>query len=149
MEIYIDADGCPVTKLAIKIANLYNINVNIICDSSHFFSIDNVNIIMVDKGPDSADFKLANLICKDDIAITQDYGLAAMCLAKNARVLNQDGLEYTSSNIDSMLLTRHIAKKILKSGKRLKGPKKRTCEQDNSFKEALIRIIEENTQKQV
>lgn len=149
MEIFIDADGCPVTKETVKIANHYNINVNIICDTSHIFNIENVKVIIVEKGPDSTDFKLANLICKNDLAITQDYGLAAMCLAKKARVLNQDGLEYTCSNIDSLLLVRHNSKKALRAGKKIRGPKKRTAEQDLKFKNALIKVIQENTQKQV
>ena len=41
-----------------------------------------------------------NAVSKYDIVITQDYGLAAMCLAKGAFVLNQNGKEFTDENID-------------------------------------------------
>ena len=68
-----------------------------------------------------------------DVVVTQDYGLAAMCLARNARVLSQDGMEYTADNIDGLLLARHTAKKIRSGGGRLKGPKKRTKAQDEAY----------------
>ena len=72
---------------------------------------------------------------------TQDYGLAAMCLSKRAVVFNQDGMEYTTENIDSLLSARHTAKKIRSSGGRLKGMKKRTQKQDVSFQNALQKIL--------
>lgn len=75
------------------------------------------------KGADSVDFALVNLVNSDDIVITQDYGLAAMCLARGARPLSQDGMEYTAEDIDSLLLARHTAKKIRNSGGRLKDRK--------------------------
>jgi uncharacterized protein YaiI (UPF0178 family) len=87
------------------------------------------------------DFALVNRILPGDIVITQDYGLAAMCLSKMAVVLNQDGMEYTGDNIDALLLARHTAKKIRDSGKRLKGPPKRTAAQDAAFEKELIRHL--------
>lgn len=57
------------------------------------------------------DFALVNRVQPGDIVITQDYGLASMCLARQARVLNQDGLEFTAQNIDGLLARRHENKK--------------------------------------
>ena len=57
------------------------------------------------------DFKLVNLLSKGDVAVTQDYALAAMGLSRGARIINQNGLEYTEFNIDSLLMSRFIAKK--------------------------------------
>ena len=53
--------------------------------------------------------------------IAQDYGLASMCLARRALVLNQNGLEYTPENIDGLLFRRHENKKLLLAGKYPKG----------------------------
>ena len=78
----------------------------------------------------------------DDIVITQDYGLATMCISKKAVVLNQNGMIYTADNIDSLLFSRHIAKKIRNAGGRLKGPSKRTKQQDEDFASVLLSIIE-------
>lgn len=141
MKILIDADGCPVTKIAVAMARERKIPVTIVCDTSHEFNDDYVEIIVVDKGADSADFKLVNLTDAGDVVITQDYGLAAMCLSKNANVLNQNGLVYTSDNIDGLLLSRHTAKKIRNAGGRLKGPSKRTKRQDEDFKRTLISFL--------
>lgn len=141
MKILIDADGCPVTKIALSLAKEREIPVVIVCDTAHEFNDSYAEIVVVDKGADSADFKLVNLANSGDVVITQDYGLAAMCLSKCANVLNQNGLAYTSDNIDSLLLSRHTAKKIRNSGGRLKGPFKRTKQQDEDFKKALLKFL--------
>ena len=141
MKIYIDADGCPVIGITIKLAKKYGIPCVAVCDTSHIFSLDGAEVITVSKGSDSADFKIVNLILKGDVVITQDYGLAAMCLAKEAVVLNQNGLQYTANNIESLLLSRHNAKKIRRSGGRLKGPPKRTPSEDEMFEKALDEIL--------
>lgn len=93
--------------------------------------------LTVSKGADSVDFALVNRVEPGDIAVTQDYGLAAMCLAKRALPLSQDGLLYTEENIGALLQSRYAAQKIRRSGGRLKGPKKRTSEQDAAFERTL------------
>ncbi len=141
MKILIDADGCPVTRLAVNTAKKYNIEAIIFCDTSHTFDLDGIKIITVDKGADSADFALVNQVCENDIVITQDYGLAAMTLSKKGRPVTQNGVIINNSNIDLMLNSRHLAKKAIMAGKHLKGPSKRTKEQDNQFLNALINLI--------
>ena len=103
MRILIDADGCPVTGIAVRIAKQHGIGCTIICDTAHRIEYDGAETIIVDKGADSADYRLVNLVHSGDLVVTQDYGLAAMCLSRNARVLNQDGKEYTAENISGLL----------------------------------------------
>ena len=74
MRILIDADGCPVVNLAIRIAKGHEIPCFILCDTSHFFERDGATTITVSKGPDSVDFVIANMVKAGDIVITQDYG---------------------------------------------------------------------------
>ena len=147
MKILIDADGCPVVDLTIKIANSYQIECIVICDTSHIFNVD-AKVITVDKGADSVDFKLANMINSGDIAVTQDYGLAAMCLAKSAYAINQNGLEYNDDNIAMLLESRALAKKIRRSGGRLKGPKKRSSSNNEAFEKSLTNLIVKAKQKE-
>ena len=142
MKILIDADGCPVVKQTIQISEKKNIRCIIISDTSHTFSSDYAEIFTVDKGADSVDFKLVNMIEHKDVVITQDYGLAAMSLAKGAIVLNQNGMIYDDYNISGLLESRHTAKKIRNSGGRLKGPTKRTPEQDAEFIKTLNKVLE-------
>lgn len=145
MRILIDADGCPVVDIAVRTANQKNIECIIICDTSHFFEKAGATTVTVSKGADSVDFALVNMLNPGDIIITQDYGLAAMCLARRAICLSQNGMIYDDSNIDALLHARYTAKKIRNAGGRLKGPSKRTPEQDKSFRETLSGLITPGT----
>ena len=135
--VLIDADGCPVVDLTIRICRAQGIPVLILCDTAHRIERDGAETMVFDKGTDSVDFALVNRVRPGDVVITQDYGLAAMCLSRRAQVLNQNGLEYTAENIDGLLEQRHYNKKLLRAGKHLKGPAKRTKEQDEAFGVAM------------
>ena len=141
MTVYIDADGCPVVDITVRLSKRTGVECVIVCDTSHVFEKEGARTITVSKGNDSADFVLVNMIKKGDIVVTQDYGLAAMCLARGAVPVSQDGMAYTDSNIDALLLQRHTAKKIRMSGGRLKGPSKRTPEQDAAFERTLEKLL--------
>lgn len=141
MNVFIDADGCPVVSITINVCKKYNIPVTVVCDTSHEFSCKYAEVITVGKGADSADFKLVNMTKSNDIVITQDYGLAAMCLAKKCKVIDQNGMIYSNSNIDALLLSRHTAKKIRNAGGRIKGNPKRTKQQDIDFEIALLQLL--------
>lgn len=141
MRILIDADGCPVVDITVGLAKRYGVECIILCDTSHEFSRDGAKTVVVEKGADSVDFKIVNLVGEGDIVVTQDYGLAAMCLARKAIPVSQNGLVYTDKNIDQLLFTRYVSKKIRNAGGRMKGPSKRTPEQDKAFESALEKLI--------
>lgn len=146
MKILIDADGCPVVDIALRLAKEYNIKAVIFCDTSHIFRDKDAEVVTVGKGADSADFALVNRLEPGDIAVSQDYGLAAMALSKRAFPITQNGKIITPQNIDTLLLTRYAAKEARKGGYKLKGPSKRTKAQDEAFEKELRRLIEnENT----
>ena len=142
MKILIDGDGCPVIDIAISVAKKFNIEVIIMCDTSHIFNKEGAKTMVFSKGADSVDFALINYLEKEDIVITQDYGLAAMAMNKASYVINQNGMIYNDENIDRLLYSRHISKKIRKSGGKTKGPKKRTKEDDINFEKTLNEILE-------
>ena len=143
MKILVDADACPVVDLTVREAKARNIPVTLITDTAHVLNRTDAEVITMEKGSDSADFKLVNLVQKGDLVVTQDYGLAAMVLAKGGRALNQNGMIYSEQNMDTLLFTRHIAKKVRMAGGRTKGPHKRTKEQDEDFLRTLQRMLEE------
>ena len=101
----------------------------------------NIKVIVVSKGIDAVDFAILNNIEKGDIVITQDYGLASLVLSRNSYAINQSGMVYTNENIDELLYSRYISKKMRNSGARIKGPKKRDKSQDIIFKENLEKLI--------
>lgn len=141
MKILIDADACPVIAQAVKLAKKHNTEIFIIADTSHEFGQYGAKVITVDKGSDSADYKIANFCENDDIVITQDYGLAAMCLSRQAKVINQDGKIYSDENINGLLFSRYNSSKLRKSGIRQKGPKPRTPQQNIAFCASLENLI--------
>ena len=142
MKILIDGDGCPVIDIAISVANKYKIEVIIMCDTSHVLNKPGAKTMVFSKGADSVDFALINNLRKEDIVITQDYGLAAMAINNASYVINQNGMIYNNDNMDSLLYRRHVSKKIRRGGGKIKGPKKRSKEDDLNFEKTLIEICE-------
>jgi uncharacterized protein YaiI (UPF0178 family) len=69
-----------------------------------------------------------------------------MCLAKQARILHQDGWEYTEYNIVGLMEQRHINKKHRLAGGRIKGPSKRTRQQDEAFAAKLRALLQHSVQ---
>ena len=141
MNILIDADACPVKEIAVSVAKEEGIPVTMIVDTSHILTSDYATVITVDKAADSVDIYLANLLKKGDIAITQDYGVAAMVLSKGGYAINQNGMIYDNSNIDRLLFERHIGKKLRKSGKRTGTFPKRSAKDDEKFYEEFKNLI--------
>ncbi len=142
MTIYIDADACPVIRIAEDIARKHGISVALLCDTNHQLTSDYSTVIVIGAGADAVDIALINLCRRGDIVVTQDYGVAALALGKGAKAIHQSGRWYTDENIDGLLMERHLAKKARRSGKHhLKGPAKRTEEDDKRFAESFERMI--------
>ncbi len=146
MKLLIDADGCPVVDIAVSVCLNQGIPCLLLCDTAHQIYRDAAQTLVFDKGADSVDYALVNRVHCGDIVITQDYGLASMCLAKGARILHQDGWEYTADNIDALLFSRHESRKYRASGGRTKGPRKRLPSQNAAFEAALRKLIQTTVQ---
>ena len=144
MTIYIDADAYPVTRIAEDIARKHGVPVTLLCDTNRALTSDYSMVKVIGAGADAVDFALINLCQRGDIVITQDYGVAALALGKGALAIHQSGKWFTDDNIDGLLMDRHLAKKARRSGKHhLKGPAKRTEEDDKRFAESFERLIRE------
>ena len=143
MKILVDADACPVKQIIVKLAKQNNIPVTMLIDTSHVLHDGYSKVITVDKEADSVDYALMRLLTRDDIVVTQDFGLAAMVIGKGARALNQNGLIFTDENMDRLLMERHIGAKVRRGGGRTKGPAKRTKEDDAKFESAFLNLLEE------
>ena len=128
MRILVDADACPVIGIVERIAKAHGIPVTLLCDTNHVLK---------------SDFALINLCERADVVVTQDYGVAALALGKGAFAICQSGMLYTQDNIDQMLMERHLARKArMGKGKHhLKGPKKRTREEDEAFEKAFADLL--------
>lgn len=142
MKILIDGDACPSISKIESIAKEYNIPMEIYCDIHHYIRSDYAKVIIVDSGFQSADMYIINNVQSRDVVITQDYGVAAICMPKGAKVLSPKGGIYSEETIDSMLANRHINSKLRKAGVRTKGPKKRSVEDEERLIKNLRNIID-------
>lgn len=143
LTIYVDADACPVISIVEQVAKKNQIPVTLLCDTNHVLRSNYSEVKVIGAGADAVDFALISMCKKYDIVVTQDYGVAAMALGKGAYAIHQSGKWYTNENIDRMLLERHLAKKTrrTKSKNHLKGPGKRTKEDDQRFRESFEKLI--------
>ena len=113
------------------------------CDTNHVLSSAYSEVIVVGAGADAVDYKLISICHKGDIVVSQDYGVAAMALGKGAYAIHQSGKWYTDDNIDQMLMERHLSKKARRSSRKchVKGPKKRTEEDDERFAQSFEKML--------
>lgn len=143
MQIFVDADACPVVDIVEAIAEKYNIPATLLCDTNHVLYSDYSEVIVVGAGADAVDYKLISICRKGDIVVSQDYGVAAMALGKGAYAIHQSGKWYTDKNIDRMLMERHLNKKARRGSARnhIKGPRKRTNEDDERFAQSFEKLV--------
>ncbi len=143
MKIYVDADACPVVRIVEKIAENHGLPVMLLCDTNHVLNSEYSEVKIIGAGSDAVDYALIGLCKQGDIVVSQDYGVAAMALGKGAYAIHQSGKWYTNENIDMMLMERHLNKKARRTSKKnhVKGPRKRTVEDDERFEESFERLI--------
>lgn len=143
MKIIIDADACPkaVLNICLKLGHRYDIPVWTVASFNH--NIESDHHTVVGSASQEADLKLINMAEEGDLAVTQDWGLAAMLLGKKVRSLSPAGREYLPETIDFMLEEREAKAKFRRSGGRTKGPKKRTEADNHKFSQCLELIIRE------
>jgi len=113
LDIYVDADACPVKAEVEKVAGRHNLNVFIVSNGGirprpHPL----IQTIVVTDGADAADNWIADHIAAGDIAITSDIPLAARCLSKGARVLRPNGDAFTPDNIGTALGMREFQRHL-------------------------------------
>ncbi|WP_294148041.1 DUF188 domain-containing protein [uncultured Selenomonas sp.] len=123
-QILVDADACPVVPEIEHVAKKYGVSLQLFCDTNHVLSSEVGDVHVIGAGADAVDIAVANACKKGDVVVTQDYGVAAMVLGKGAHAV-------------------YVVKKARRSSKKmhLKGPCKRTAENDERFAEKFERLI--------
>ena len=139
--IFIDGDGSPVIKITAAIAKKHNIPVTVVADIHHNIAVEGVEKVTVDHGPDSADFAIVQRMNAGDLVVTSDMGLSSLVLGKGGHVLTPMGKRIDQSNIDTLLMMRHIHQEMRRAKKRHKGPKKRPSDADEFYEEMLEKVI--------
>ena len=144
MRIIIDGDACPqkVREICEKAAKEFGIELITVVDVDHYI-VSDYQVIVVEQGRDSVDYKIVQIFKEGDILVTQDYGLASLVLSKASAVIHIAGFFINKNNIDTLLQSRYISEKVRKQGGKTKGPSKRTRKQDENFKKCLYKVLHE------
>ena len=143
MKIIVDGDACPGISIIVNIAKEYGLELIIYCDINHYINVSYGEVRIVDSGFQSVDMKVVNECLSTDIVISQDYGVAAICLGKKASVISPKGYIYTNENIGAMLEQRHLSQKIRRGGGKTPNAKKRSYEDDDRLRKNLLYLIKE------
>lgn len=144
MRIIIDGDACPqrVREICEEAAREFGIELIIVVDMDHYI-VSDYEVIIVEQGRDSVDYKIVQIFKEKDILVTQDYGLSSLVILKAAAVIHTAGFFINKNNIDGLLNSRYLSEKVRQLGGKTKGPSKRTKEQDENFKKCLYKVLRE------
>lgn len=141
MRIIVDADACPGKHMIEKVARKHNVPLMYYCDINHILSTEVATVKYMDSGFQSVDMAIANEAKAGDVVITQDYGVAAMVLAKGSYAINPKGHVYDQGNIDRLLFERHLSSKVRRGGGRTANARKRNEEDDERLYENLNKLV--------
>jgi hypothetical protein len=144
VQIYVDADACPVKDEVIRVAERHGLPVHIVSNSwMRLADSPLINRVIVEDGPDAADDWIANEIGSGDIAVTADIPLAARCLEVGAKVIGPTGKPFTESGIGMALAMRDLMADLRETGE-VRGTNPSFTRQDRSrFLQALEQAIQD------
>ncbi|NEW05216.1 YaiI/YqxD family protein [Paenibacillus sp. SYP-B3998] len=141
-SIIVDADACPVKSEIEQVGKRFGVQVVLVASFDHRMKQNlDVKVVQVDRSDQSVDLYIANHIHHGDILVTQDFGLAALGLAKGCICLTNRGQEYTDSTIDFLLERRHVSAKLRRGGKHTKGPRPFTEADREQFLQGLTKLL--------
>ncbi len=142
-RVIVDADACPHNCLSILRNEQQNYGYRLITVASFNHNIDNADHIIVGNEKEAADIAVINQVRQGDLVVTQDWGLAALVLAKGAMALAPNGIIYRDENIDFKLEERSLKAKIRRAGKRTKGSTPARQKQDDQrFHKSLLKLLD-------
>ena len=143
IQIYVDADACPVKDEIFRVAKRYGLKAFIVSNSSLRIPRDPLFELVVVRGGqlDVADDWIAERIGSTDIAVTQDIPLAARCLAKGARVLDPRGKVFSEDSIGDALAIRELMAQLRDMGSITGGPAPFEARDRSRFLQSLDTLI--------
>jgi uncharacterized protein YaiI (UPF0178 family) len=123
IDIYVDADACPMKEEIYQVAGRHDLHVVLVANSPMGVPRgSNVDLVVVEKGPDAADDWIAEHVREGDIVVTADIPLAARCLEVGALVLGNSGRPFNDDMIGGALATRELMSDLREIGAVGGGP---------------------------
>lgn len=139
MRVLVDADACPVLQLILQLCAEAGVEVITVASFNHH--IESENHVMVGPEKEAADMAIINRTRRDDLVVTQDWGLASLVLAKGARALSPWGHLFTEAEMEGRLAQRALNARLRRGGARLPGPPKRKSTDDAAFESTLRTLL--------
>ncbi|NRA37610.1 MAG: YaiI/YqxD family protein [Planctomycetes bacterium] len=133
LQIFIDADACPVRHETYRVAQRYELMVWVVANQWMDMPDDpSIRLEVVNVGFDAADDWIVEHVERGDIVITDDIPLSARCLEKDARVLTNRGEVRSKESIGAALAMRELMQYMRDSGES-KGGQKPLQEKDRRY----------------
>jgi uncharacterized protein YaiI (UPF0178 family) len=142
MEIFVDADACPVKDEVYKVAQRYGLKTWVVANS--FMMVPRspmIERVIVDAGPDVADDWIAERARPGDVVVTNDIPLAERALKAGAAALAPNGRPFTENSIGQAVAQRALMEQLRSTGDILGGPKPFDRQDRSRFLQALDEII--------
>ena len=143
LNIFIDADACPVKKEVYRVANRYSLNVTLVANS--WMRVPNerwIALEVVGDGLDTADDWIVEHVQPYDIVVTADIPLASRCLKEGARVIGPTGKPFTEDNIGQAVATRDLLSELREAGEITGGPPPLKKHDRSRFLQQLDEVIQ-------
>ena len=142
LDIYIDADACPVKEEAYRVAHRYQLRVFVV--SHHLIRVPEetwITPVVVTTGFDAVDNWIEAEVKKKDIVITNDILLAQRIILKEATAIDPRGKILDEENIGDAVATRELLSELRQSGDLKLGPKKMGKNHRSNFLSAFDTLI--------
>lgn len=144
LDIYIDADGCPVKDETYKVAERYQLKVFVVANKYLNIPQDaRVQMIVASSDFDAADDWIVEHAQKGDIVITADILLAERCVKKQVRAIGTKGIEFTEDSIGSAVATRELMQNLRHMGEVRGGPAPMDKKDRSKFLSTLDQVIQQ------
>lgn len=143
VEIYVDADACPVKDETVRVAQRHGLKVYMVSDGGvRPHSDPLVQVVVVPQGADAADDWIAQHIGSGDIAVTNDIPLADRCIKAGSRALRPNGEAFSEETIGMTLATRNLMTSLRETGQITGGPRPFSKQDRSQFLNTLETLVQ-------
>lgn len=142
LDIFVDADACPVKQEIYRVARRYGLKVYLVSNSWMRAPESSwLELVVVENGENVADDWIAEKAGTDDIVVTGDIPLAARCLKNGALVLGNTGRPFDEANIGDALSVRNLLHDLREQGMITSGPPPFSGKDRSRFLQELDKMI--------
>ncbi len=143
LNLYVDADACPVKEEIYRVARRYSMRVFVVANTALRIPNDPLVelVVRTEQGLNIVDDWIAEQAGPGDIVITSDIPLAARCVEKQARVLDPKGRIFSEHDIGATLAMRDLLDGLRQDGIVTGGPAPMNAKDRSRFLSKLDELI--------